>query len=824
MKVRHQIAAGAAFLLLLLGWVVWQLVLPWVQRTLSDPSLEDRPAASASASGSASEDGGSARQVSRQDGHTEAPDLLGVGGFRSGPSTDDGRPQTVVDFEFDQAAWLNGGDRSSFHLVPRDGGDVVDGRGVAPPDDQPGDRVVSVLFVGRHEAGDYARGVVDTGIVNSRESGANADAPFNIAQAADLGDGRTANPDLASVTIDGDLVRFAFDQPLTDDDVVQDTGGLRLYFPTTSQASTLRHVGAQGVERLAPDVLGAFFGSDLPEGAKLSDAVGAIVRQGTVQAAPGAGGGNDGAAAFDEVAPLEDSGDRACPPAPERGSAGGGDGPTAAPDLVSVGNFRRGPMTPQMSRTTCVDFVFDEPAFLTGGDRTNLHLAPADGGDALDATSNVRVPHDDPGDRVVTAAFPGELAPEDVARGFVDTGIVNSRASGANADAPLNVAQAADVGAGGTANPDLVSATIDGDLVRFVFDQPLTDDDVVQDTGGLRVYFPRTREASTLRHAGAQGVRRVAPDALEAFFGSDLPEGAGLSDAVGAILRQGTVQAAPGDGGGNDGAAAFDEVAPLEDSGARVCPPASESGSTGARRGPTAAPDLMAVGNFRRGPTTPQMTRTTCVDFVFDQPAFLAGGDRTNLHLAPSDGGDALDATSAVRVPGDQRGDRVITVAFPGELRPGGFARGFVDSGVVSSRAQGPDADAPLNIAQSADIGRDGATANPDLELVRLDGRTAVFAFDQALTSDDVVQDTAGLRVYFPANGRRATIAQAGAQRVERLGPSRLRAHFTDLPDGRSLEEAVGAFVVQGAVQAAEGSRGANDGANAFDEVRIDEG
>lgn len=40
MKVRYQLALGVVFLLVLLAWVFWQLVLPWLQRTLSEPDLE----------------------------------------------------------------------------------------------------------------------------------------------------------------------------------------------------------------------------------------------------------------------------------------------------------------------------------------------------------------------------------------------------------------------------------------------------------------------------------------------------------------------------------------------------------------------------------------------------------------------------------------------------------------------------------------------------------------------------------------------------------------------------------------------------------------
>ena len=99
---------------------------------------------------------------------TEAPDPVPVGNFRPGPDTDDGTPQTLVDFTFDQDAFLNGGNRSSFSLVPLDGGDPLNARGFEPAADaEEGDDDVAVLFNGAIDPADYARGFVATGVVNS---------------------------------------------------------------------------------------------------------------------------------------------------------------------------------------------------------------------------------------------------------------------------------------------------------------------------------------------------------------------------------------------------------------------------------------------------------------------------------------------------------------------------------------------------------------------------------------------------------------------------------------------------------------------------------
>ena len=57
----------------------------------------------------------------------------------------------------------------------------------------------------------------------------------------------------------------------------------------------------------------------------------------------------------------------------------------------------------------------------------------------------------------MTVVFAGDLSPEDFARGFADTGVVNSAANNVSADNPLNINQAANVGPNTlTENPDLV--------------------------------------------------------------------------------------------------------------------------------------------------------------------------------------------------------------------------------------------------------------------------------------------------------------------------------------------------------------------------------
>ncbi len=42
MKVKHQILVAIVLLVLLFTWAFFQLLLPWLQRTASDPELESR--------------------------------------------------------------------------------------------------------------------------------------------------------------------------------------------------------------------------------------------------------------------------------------------------------------------------------------------------------------------------------------------------------------------------------------------------------------------------------------------------------------------------------------------------------------------------------------------------------------------------------------------------------------------------------------------------------------------------------------------------------------------------------------------------------------
>ena len=457
----------------------------------------------------------------------------------------------------------------------------------------------------------------------------------------------------------------------------------------------------------------------------------------------------------------------------------------------------------------------------TAGDRSNFRLVPLDASGPLNARG-IAPESDAEGDNVVTVLYVGALDPANYARGYVDTGVVNSACCNVGPDNPANINQSAPVSNGGlTENPDIVSITRDGDQVLYEFDEALTSDDVVQSTSGLRIYFPETEQNSVIPDAGAIAVKQASPTVLRAFFGDDLPEGYTLDEAVGGFVVQGTVQAAQDSRGGNDGENAFDEFAPLDDTGAVVCPAPEGVGGMGSGAGPTEAPDLLEVGNFRRGPFTSQFEPTTCVDFVFDQVAYLNGGNRSSFNLVPLDASDALDGSTNILPESEQPGDNIVTVIFPGDLQAGDFARGFVDTGVVNSDPNTINSDAPANINQAADIEPNTLTENPDLVDVQRKGSSYLFIFDEVLTDDDVAQNSSGLRIYFPQAEQGSTIPFAGSSKVKQVDPQTLSAKFKDLPGDYTLDDAVGAYVVQGSVQAEQGSRGGNGGVNAFDEVLI---
>ena len=105
---------------------------------------------------------------------------------------------------------------------------------------------------------------------------------------------------------------------------------------------------------------------------------------------------------------------------------------------------------------------------------------------------------------------------------------------------------------------------------------------------------------------------------------------------------------------------------------------------------------------------------------------------------------------------------------------------------------------------------------------VSREGNAYLFEFDEALTDDDTAQNSSGFRLYFSEADQSSTIPFASSSRVEVVSDTTLRAFYEGtVPEGYSLADVVGAYVVQGSVQAAQGSQGGNNGANAFNETFI---
>lgn len=132
---------------------------------------------------------------------------------------------------------------------------------------------------------------------------------------------------------------------------------------------------------------------------------------------------------------------------------------------------------------------------------------------------------------------------------------------------------------------------------------------------------------------------------------------------------------------------------------------------------------------------------------------------------------------------------------------------------MLNSDANTTSSDNRLNINQAANIAPNTLTENPDLaqDLNAVERKSSVwltFVFDEPLTTNDIVQNASGRRVYSLTTSQSGTIPNAGAVQVKRVNDRTLRAKFKDLPEGYRLSDAVGAFVVQGSARAAVGSRG----------------
>jgi hypothetical protein len=184
-------------------------------------------------------------------GVTDAPDLVGVGGFRQGADVG----ETAVDFTFDEAAFVTGGGQFSLVLtdgsvvpateVPAVGSTTAGGGTVAGGN---GTTTITVIVPSPAStqtpapplaASAVARAVVASGTVADAQQIANAPNPevvegeANVRQAAQGTGGDTANPDLVSLQLQpsttggADRVLFTFDEAV--DPTTINVGQFRLY-------------------------------------------------------------------------------------------------------------------------------------------------------------------------------------------------------------------------------------------------------------------------------------------------------------------------------------------------------------------------------------------------------------------------------------------------------------------------------------------------------------------------------------------------------------------------------------------------------------------
>ena len=194
---------------------------------------------------------------------------------------------------------------------------------------------------------------------------------------------------------------------------------------------------------------------------------------------------------------------------------------------------------------------------------------------------------------------------------------------------------------------------------------------------------------------------------------------------------------------------------------------------------PTRAPDLISVGNFRSGTPTDDGNPRTFVDYTFDEPAELSGGDATNFNLVPVDGGPVLNAKELI----SGNNTNVYTIAYLGTLEQADIARGFIDSGTVRD----PDKK-PTNPLQSADISNGGNTSDPDLVSVvpNIATNELIYTFDQEVNIDD----DAGFGFY------KRNAKEFDGSLARQLTPTTVAVEFVDV----DVSSAVGATVDNGAV------------------------
>ena len=240
-----------------------------------------------------------------------------------------------------------------------------------------------------------------------------------------------------------------------------------------------------------------------------------------------------------------------------------------------------------------------------------------------------------------------------------------------------------------------------------------------------------------------------------------------------------------------------------------------------AQSGPTTAPDLLKVDNFRTvGDVNGDGFTDTAVDFTFDQPADLQDGPG-NFQLVPIDASNfqnqVLDGVGEP-VAGD--GTETITIAFTDKssssspVDPDEIARGYVDPGTVQTASS---QDGQVNPLESADVSNQGNTGKPDLfQVVRGNeaGNFLIYEFDEEITE---IGDTSGFNIYLEDSTESSNVVSANILTGD---STRVRVTYGE---GTNVENAVGASVEANAVVGAGGAPGPDQGQdiNESDEVLV---
>jgi putative cell wall-binding protein len=325
------------------------------------------------------------------------------------------------------------------------------------------------------------------------------------------------------------------------------------------------------------------------------------------------------------------------------GSTSAAAGVTAAPDLVSVGNFRAG----STADVTAVDFTFDSAATIaTVGSGSGFGLQGINGTPyacqgplSTDTTtaSGLAAPGGN-GTTVITVncVEPGGPSPlpstqhtaESVARGWVRAGTVGTTAAGANAN-PL---EAADVANGGNSDgPDLVlavfapDAVAGFDVVGYIFDE-----EVLAGTGTSATYLT-SASFGIYSTTGAEVSATFTP----AFALGSCSRSSESNATVTCLFADNTLSGATYVGANVDAGAVTEVSAGALTNGNDEVGVAPSSGPTAATGGTTDGPDLTSVAI--NTVVSPFGNTSYTVTYTFDEDTSDDGDDTTPGALTAAD-------------------------------------------------------------------------------------------------------------------------------------------------------------------------------------------